>query len=56
MCKDNVSMLKKQVVVFKEQLESHEEKIGKGKAEDICCEPVADYKSFLPFHENPKEH
>lgn len=43
------------MVLFREQIESYKEKIGKGKAESTYRGLVADYKSLLLFMK-PKEH
>lgn len=42
------------MVLFKEQLESYKEKIGKGKAESTYRGLVADYKSLLLFMKTKK--
>jgi len=42
------------MALFKEQLESYKEKIGKGKAESTYCGLVADYKSLLLFMKTKK--
>lgn len=45
------------MVLFREQIESYKEKIGKGKAESTYRGLVADYKKeSFAFHENQKEH
>ena len=42
------------MALFKEQLESYKDKIGKGKAESTYCGLVADYKSLLLFMKTKK--
>ncbi len=42
------------MALFKEQLESYKEKIGKGKTESTYCGLVADYKSLLLFMKTKK--
>ena len=43
------------MALFKEQLESYKEKIGKGKAESTYRGLVADYKSLLLFMKTQKD-
>ena len=42
------------MVLFREQIESYKEKIGKGKAESTYRGLVADYKSLLLFMKTKK--
>lgn len=42
------------MVLFKEQLQSYKEKMGKGKAESTYRGLVADYKSLLLFMKTQK--